>query len=156
MTRVIGTVISVAGFGGIFAVNSVFNSKMSTFIAEKGFHPVSYDNYQLFFKASTALTAIFLAMTLLSAATYVFQKEAPSKFTYFTVTTSPVICAVALLMISGFYSYLTHGSECTIFQYVMLTGLSEALLFALPYTITRAHKIAFDKTYKVKKQINKK
>jgi len=150
LTVISGIAVSVLGFIGIFTVKSVFDGKISTFVKANGFVPVSNDNYYLFFNVSTVITAALLALTLLSAATYVFQKEKPSKFTFLTVTTSPVICAVALLMVSGFYSYLSHGSECVIFPYVLLTGIFEAALFALPFAVTRAHRITTHKTRKTK------
>ena len=127
-------------------VKSIFDGKISSFISSNGFVTVSYDNFYLFFNISTIITAVLLALTLLSAATYVFQKEKPSAYTFLTVTLSPVICAAAIIMVSAFYSYLTHGSECTILQYILLLGVFEAVLFALPFSITKAHRMIFDKT----------
>ncbi len=146
LIRIIGIVVSVVGFCGIFVIKALLDGKFATFAKSNGFIPVSHDNFYLFFDFSTLISALLLALTLISAATYIFQKNKPSKFTFLTVTVSPILCTVALLMVSCFYAYLTNGSEFTMWYWILCLGISESLLFALPFTIVGAHKMSLKNT----------
>lgn len=147
--------MSVAGFAGMLVIKCFFDRSMKNFILSKGYVPVAKDDFYLFFNVSAILCAVLLALTLISAATYILQKPKATKFTVFTVTFSPVLCIIAILMVSVFYSYLTHGAEFTLWYYVMLCGISEALLFALPLCVTKAHRTELAKSQKSKKKIKK-
>lgn len=146
MIRVIGIAVSVIGFGGIFLIKLLLDLKFQDFVNAYGFVPVSHDNFYLFFDFSTIICAVLLALTLLSAATYIFQKDKPSKFAFLTVSVSPILCMAAILMVSGFYAYLTHGSEFTMWYWLLTLGFSETLLFALPFTLIKAHKVTVSMT----------
>lgn len=148
LTRIIGVIISVVGFCGIFAVKALLDHKFEVFVKKNSFVPISHDNFYLFFDISTLICAVLLTLTLVSAATYVFQKEKPSKFTFLTVTVSPILCGAAILMVSCFYAYLTHGAEFTMWYWILCLGVFETMLFALPFAITKAHKTALTSTEK--------
>lgn len=142
LTRIIGLGTSVVGFLMIFIIKAILDRKFDKFFVSNGYAPTSCDNFYLYFDLSTFLTAVLLGLTLISVATYVFQKGKKSRFAYLTVTISPILCSVALIMVSVFYSYLTHGTEYVIWPHIVLLSIAESMLFALPFTLTKAHKMS--------------
>lgn len=120
-----------AGLVLIILCRVLFNVFVGKKAESEGVIAVSRDNFELYFKISLVLSAVLLVLTVLSALTYLFQKEV-SRFQRLTVSASPVICSVAVLAIAMFYAYLTSGGAVSITGYLFLLGLGEAMLFRLP------------------------
>jgi len=100
--------------------------------AEKqGVLAITRDNFELYFKLSGMLCGILLLLTLLSAFTYLFQKDV-GRFQRLVVSASPLICSAAVISTSAFYSYLTTGIAVSIIPYLIVLGLGQALVFRLP------------------------
>ena len=133
--RLIGVGISLVGFLGIFLVKVFFDAYMKKCMAADGFMPLENDNFYLYFKLSLIVGGVLLALTILSSITYALQKGPKSRFSYFTVTVSPAICSVAMVMLASFYAYLTYNSDRPIAAYFVFLGICEAALYFLPLTI---------------------
>lgn len=108
---------------------------MKKCMAADGFMPIENDNFYLYFKLSLIVCGVLLALTLLSSVTYALQKGPKSRFSYFTVTVSPAICSVAMVMLASFYAYLTHSGDRPIALYLVILGICEAALYFLPLTV---------------------
>ena len=133
--RFVGVGISLVGFLGILLVKLFFDSFMKKCVSTDGIMPVENDNFYIYFQLSLTVCGVLLALTLLSAVTYVLQRGPKSKFSYLTVTLSPLVCQIAMIMLSVFYSYLTYGSDRPIVAYLVLLGICEAALYFMPLTI---------------------
>lgn len=138
--------ISLLGFGGIFVIQTVFDRAMKNNMLAEGVMPIAYDNFHLYFELSLIICAVLLGLTLLSSVTYIIQSGKKSNFTRLTVKASPVICSVAMIMVSAFYAYLTYDSDLPIVNYLLLLGVCEAALFLFPFTLTKTDGAA--ETYK--------
>lgn len=121
----------LAGVVVIFLSRVLFNTFVMGKAESEGVLAVTRDNFELYFKISLILSAVLLALTVMSALTYLFQKEI-SRFQRITVSASPVICSVSVLAVAVFYAYLTSGGAVSIFGYLVALGIGEALLFRLP------------------------
>ena len=140
--RFAGVGISLAGFLGILLVKVFFDGFMKKCVTADGLMPIENDNFYIYFKLSLTVCAVLLALTLLSAVTYVLQRGPKSKFSYLTVTLSPAICQLAMIMLAAFYSYLTYDSQRPIAAYLVLLGICEAALYFMPLTIAAEVKSA--------------
>lgn len=118
----------------ILTTKAVFDNVMNKKSAAGAALDLAKDDFNLFFMISLMICAVLLLLTLVSALTYMFQKNV-SRFQRIVVSASPVICSAAVFAISLFYAYLTSGGIFGITAYIVSLGVGEAMLFRLPCAV---------------------
>lgn len=92
---------------------------------------VAYDNYMLYYKLSSVLSAVLLVLTMISSLCAAVSRDSVRAF-HITVSAAPTLSSALLVALALFYAYLTHGGRAAIAPYLIALGLGEALVLRLP------------------------
>ena len=131
--RLVFVIISILGAAGILIIKILLEGQTAAHMLSEGVMSVAHDNMNLYFKLSVFMCAVLLLLTLLSALTA--GKGKRNTFSSLTVKLSPILSAVAMILLSAFYAYLTYDSKYSIVPALILLGISEAATFFLPLAI---------------------
>ncbi len=134
------------GCVGILVVAYAFKSNVTSLGFEGDDIPAFLDNFNLFRTVSLYLCGILLALSVISTLTYLFVSECRTTFFQIVAEMSPILCALVVLGVGVFFSYLASGGEHSITPYVICMSVFEALTFALPFSISGFIKLAAKKS----------
>ena len=106
-------------------------------VTSDGVIPIAKDNFDLYFKLSLIMCTVLFVLSLLSFLTHFILKDTAGRFSKLTVTVTPILSVLALIVLSAFYAYLTHDKTFPTSGYLVILGISEGAVLLLPPSLYR-------------------
>ncbi len=132
-----GVITSLAGIIAVFVIRQTFMMSVKDAVLSDGFAPIAKENFELYFKLSLIMCTVLFVLCLLSGVTNFILKDSAGRFSALSVKTAPILSALAMVVLSAFYAYLTYDNEFPIAHYLILLGISEGAVLLLPPSLYR-------------------